>query len=648
MATGSDNEDAAFVDSFFLPGGILDPDLQECSGGNRVEGVEEEGLPPHLLFRRPLHQSVPVNPWEFPDSTIRKPSALSSAAAHNRQNTSTSWFRSPPTENAGKSAVLAGESLSLSMHEPSAAGPEQHPYDSEIQGKCQGTDYLSIVQAGFESFSDQAALPGIRLTPNLDDSSQRNLPLKMGQNITYSDVAKKKDSTHVSDIRVQYTGQGLDEAALPRNQDDDKSLLHDLVTEPYATKCSLSDCSKMSQELDDFKFENESIDGSEHDNTESQEASSASSISTLTDHSSNDPGKTDEMQPISGASLLDPLTDTATRKPSDHTSLIHGLRNGITNDFPPTSKLTNSTISVHQEIPSICLEMSKSKPDRKKRAAQIKRRRQAPLISSTSTDTRKMRRVNWNLSTNTWIAPMLALVDGLQIGIQTFLKGVTATAPFVRYSGGLLRVAVAVFATATLALERATRFVFSRRDEEGFLDTTTQCYIGFLSASLLSDSLMNTFDLPHFTPHFLSSAIFYWLCSVSASTTPSISKEITKAPARSSTSSDKICDRILGTLRFTIPLVLFLDGFTSKNSSLSSARPELRMQAAFCVAVLQNGLIWSPVALVSWAFQMIAVYYIANLHWMLDIALYFFGTASIRIALLIHTRRLQTMKSESS
>lgn len=163
-------------------------------------------------------------------------------------------------------------------------------------------------------------------------------------------------------------------------------------------------------------------------------------------------------------------------------------------------------------------------------------------------------------------------------------------------------------------------------------DGTAWCYLMFYLTQRLCDVLMTLVDLPQYTPHILSHFLVFVLClpeEPDALRPGSQTRTHVSSGGNERLTSD-ICTAILRTIRILLPLNLIWDGFEKEIAAFLRLGGPVRMMLAFLLSLVRSRLILSPVAWVSWSAQVLATAYFPS-GLVLDGSLLLWGLASIHL-----------------
>lgn len=179
---------------------------------------------------------------------------------------------------------------------------------------------------------------------------------------------------------------------------------------------------------------------------------------------------------------------------------------------------------------------------------------------------------------------------------------------FIMVAFLVFHIIAAVLSNAVLACF-STNIIFKRFPISFYAPSkTAYIYTVFLLTPSICDILMHCFTLPHFSPHILSSLA---LCSC----VHPLNQDKTKVPGR-------LSFLILTKLRWVILYILYNEGFEKPNISPMVNDGPSRVALAFCLAVLHDSLVLSPLAWVTLSLHHLSVSLLGSsqtLGWILGI-----------------------------
>ena len=136
----------------------------------------------------------------------------------------------------------------------------------------------------------------------------------------------------------------------------------------------------------------------------------------------------------------------------------------------------------------------------------------------------------------------------------------------------------------------------------------------------LTCALMETVVLPHWIPHVISCAVVYGLCR---GRKQDDTQEIPTA--------HRISQITLRQVRLNLPMVFFIEGFSYEMGTAMALDPCGRLVVAYMILILRLGLLFSPMAWLCGAIQVLMACY---LYWIpfVDVCILLIGLASVRYA----------------
>jgi len=147
-----------------------------------------------------------------------------------------------------------------------------------------------------------------------------------------------------------------------------------------------------------------------------------------------------------------------------------------------------------------------------------------------------------------------------------------------------------------LVLALAIRNIFSYAAAECTRrDGPCPCYVVLYFTPTVCDWMMKYVSLPHFAPHILSNVAMYCLCESSLKTAHTGAKKL----------PDDFCCLVLRVIRFYFPLSFILEGFSNPKASTMLLSGSTRLLLAYVLSMLREGHIFSPVGWVGWSVQLL-------------------------------------------
>ena len=178
-------------------------------------------------------------------------------------------------------------------------------------------------------------------------------------------------------------------------------------------------------------------------------------------------------------------------------------------------------------------------------------------------------------------------------------------------------------------------------------DRSILCYMVLYLAPPVHALLVKMIDVPQFTPHVSAHVMIYSLCRQRSPTylgRPDSHGRPYLSSGNGQLTND-VCLMILRVIRILLPLNFFCDGFMKEESNFMTLPNSARLLLAFLICMVRSRLILSPVAWVSWSVQFLAGFYIPS-SWIVDASLASIGIATIHLVRSIDSENLlQDIKS---
>jgi hypothetical protein len=134
-------------------------------------------------------------------------------------------------------------------------------------------------------------------------------------------------------------------------------------------------------------------------------------------------------------------------------------------------------------------------------------------------------------------------------------------------------------------------------------DDTLACYLLLYTLPMICDRMMALFSLPHFLPHVISTmCLYYFLCRFPSQPSWTNSSRV----------SDEASILILNAFRCYLPLALILEGFREPNLMVMLLDKSSRLVLAYFLSMLRAGFLLSPVGWLGWSFQMILAFWLPD------------------------------------
>jgi hypothetical protein len=223
-----------------------------------------------------------------------------------------------------------------------------------------------------------------------------------------------------------------------------------------------------------------------------------------------------------------------------------------------------------------------------------------------------------------------------------------------------------VLVTTTKALILLTSFLFliwKYSLIEAVEETNvTICYMVFYLMPCFCSLLMEFVNLPHWTPHVITSVAVFSLCNqikpgplqpkeaalIFQLADPSGGDSLKESNGASSQGEEvqnnenprdeRACRSILRILRYVLPTFFVADGFSSEFGTIIGVSGSSRLTTAFMMSLVRKNSISCPIGWVSWAVQvLLATYYSPSS--MLDQVILVVGLSSIRLIRYLEGKR---------
>jgi hypothetical protein len=198
--------------------------------------------------------------------------------------------------------------------------------------------------------------------------------------------------------------------------------------------------------------------------------------------------------------------------------------------------------------------------------------------------------------------------------------------------------------------------------------SVTACYAIFYFLPKFCSLLMEFINLPHWTSHLLTTVAVY---SMSYPVNPgmvytgkfSVLELVKKVDLNGGSEpldqllstldddvqadvrrrNERVCQKCLKILRYALPLVFFVGGFSSDGATAIGDSGASRLTTAFIMSLVRRNLVFSPIGWVSWAIQVLVTTYYPT--WpFLDHCILVVGLSSIRLIRYIEHKRLKERK----
>ena len=634
----NDEEEAAFVDSFFLPGGILD--LEDDEDGDHVP---KECTTKDASFKWDT-DGPPENPW----------------ANEAQQRNDCNAERGEPAPTAAMAGIMSSpllggdgmlsrpaindnnglsESITIgnASFEPTriALGPL---HESPLLGEPLLHQALGDHVGGF--------VPPLSSQQHLYPPIQPNVPLQSTETSRFVPPPPGFTQPQPTIIRIEAepTMQPVVGGQRDMDEDDDSirsdsSVPHELYDRESLSASSLSDSS--------------SID-------ESSLTHNTSSIL--------------EDTPNTSSLLEDSMELEITRSKHDVLSrerpdvVMEGVREDVVEKSSAKLSEADAELEVPSQNPKIDASppLSPSSPVNKTRSRRTGKAKRHKSNTSAPAEATAVCVTKQQVSNETWRATMdwLAantnmlihyLLTAAQAGLGAIISICKGAATFwmsllricKRVLFFVIRVAGVMVSTCVLVCHNAIL--------EAMQNPRAAFYfaIMYFTPHCMS-MLMNCVILPHWVPHLVSYAVLYGLCkqpyNVQNNTSSGHhtqvdgdsdnSQESKNGTAQSEDSKEHemsardVCRLILRQIRLNIPMMLLLEGFSHEIGTVMTLNGPGRLITAFVILILRLGLLVSPTAWLCIALQVLMASY---MHWipLIDLYVVLVGLASIRLIIFL-------------
>lgn len=593
----NEQEEAAFVDSFFLPDGILEEEEEEVN--EQPSSSLWSGAPPE----NPWANEVPLQTsWNTPQQQ-EEPSLLQMSMR------ATEIMPLSSNNNLGSHGIIGNAS-----------------YESNefVSRPLHGSDWMrETLQARLGVAS---SVPPVTATPS--DLMHLGYPFRseppsysMPENGPKSQTLPFRPppgftQTHTPPIRIQ-------EDTTPTEHDDDNDD-------------SIRSDSSVPLELYDREFlSTSSLSGSSSvDETQSSWTPNTSSVVDETPIATNG-----SKQHLNDRVKLEPQTKQVSntlKKEND------GERNSNTAEEQTTTKTVNqeskdANISPKPppSPPTSPVTKSRNRRGHKARRNKQNNNNNATENKSTSQHTASQQQQNPSLLENAhaaldWTAGLMEHMLGvIQSGISRVLLIFKSTSSFWK---SLLIICVGVFFEMIRLVGVLVSFcvlIFQSAIEEATQEWRIFSYFCIMNYTPhLTKELMETVVLPHWIPHVISCAVVCGLCRGRKQGTATSSSQ---DDAQAIPTSHRISQIILRQVRLNLPIVFFIEGFSHEMGTAMALEGSGRLVVAYMILILRLGLLFSPMALLCGAIQVLMACY---MYWIpfMDVCILLIGLASVRYA----------------
>lgn len=624
-----DEEEAAFVDSFFLPGGILDPEEEEHEAPEEPTNQESSlwsGAPPENPWanetRPPLQEEEHVWDTAIPSQLHQPDVAMALPHGINANN---SLRVSDPIGNPSydpnvlapgplHGSALMRETMQTKLAEasngiplPSHSNAAYPPVQSDLPLASNGpSHFISNNESSSLPFRPPPgfALPSQQPTARIIQQPQQEAPVSPILN--NDDDDDDDDDSIRSDSSVPhelYDRESLSASSLSGSSSvmDESSL----VTTPN-TSSIMDETPNTSTHIDNLDVVSESRNGVEKPKAVTQE------------NREDVAEKSSSQLPEPKAETPEPLSRRP--PPSSPVNKSRNRRGG-----KAKRNKSNHTATKQQQQSTVCV--AEKKP-------------QTPSF------------LEYARASADWTAGLLQhFLSVMQTGIQTTIAFFKST---TKFWVSLLRLCQkAVFALIRVAGILVSFSVLV--GQNAFLEATQEwravSYFAIVYFTPHAMSLlMNVVVLPHWTPHILSCIILYGLCRppykkrfyyYPGSGNPSNLQQVPSHVStrlqdelqqhQGGTSARSVSLVILRQMRFNLPMVCVLEGFSHEIGTAMTLQGPGRIISAYIILILRLGLVFSPMAWLCGAIQVLMASYLYGVP-LIDLIVILVALASVRYA----------------
>ena len=676
-----EEEDAALVDSFFLPGGILDPDDDE-DDEDEVPGI-------HPAFANSKEVSrVPSNPWsnDHHDSNScddanngAKETAKPSSPQHDDDgcNSALRAKITPPPgytekdrlKTNGNGFFNSGTEDNNGHVEPNTLN-ESCPVKS-FQSGLGRDNYVSSPDSRFENKTIQ----------------RPNHPIDTGQADTSWDDHAGNLLPSQSEDSAELTADELEQTLF--GEFTSSNLSSPLTTESKRSRnTSASEDNSITSSDDDDNDNDDDDDDDNDDDDESGSLRSNSSIplellsvcgiytgDSLTSSLSSSSGDSD-----GSGRILNPVERTGEEEEEENYELpqeVHIIEDN------PDQDLTE-TASTHDTSGAVVCTASSSSESTDSQWAHADRFRYLLqkiwlALSAWSLSVLEFPKSAVRSIQQTFIFKYLTRV-ARKLSLQT-TRLVNAFQIFSQYLGDAKDIAAALtaqllttirvlLATITKALILIAAFLFQvwkysliQAVED---PNVTICYLVFYFMPDFCSLMMDLLNIPHWTPHLMTSLAVFLLCNqikpgplftqdvsilqLTETRDKGAKDSYSHVSSKSEAPKDHInrrderaCKTILKILRFVLPIFFLADGFSIEFGTILGVSGASRLTTAFMMSLVRKNLVSSPVGWVSWAVQVLVATHYPS--WkLLDHVVLVVGLSSIRLIRYLEGERFKEKK----
>lgn len=575
-----DEDEAAVVGAFFLPGGILDPEDDSVIGYR--DDVSYDADVSFLV--PPLSSPVSLNPW------------LNSNASTDRSPTDpvTKWIGG---DGSSPQCLLSPTPLP-SLSPPRLLGHS----DSSFQP---GNNTLSpaniiVPPPGFHSVAKTDSANHVSSSINDDSSKKETLALvdqmKAGGPTSFADVIRSSPCTTFT---------------TPERQSNQRQPI-------YHT--NNTEMNKKSYEIDFSTPQTKSISPGRRKNDST--ASSASTVqqsrtrtNRISKHierttiSSTEWNSVDRNSTGRASSRLDNVGTSPPPRDLQSGGYPHRFYDSENEDqsttdsssapsFEPTSSLgTTDDINVDRSQIPQPMDVKGDSAETHNRP-DVPHRREAKVFVRKDSKPVNRSQTHGQFSTAPFLEPSNRIKrNTASTQSESVFKDVLAVfVPLLRHLVAVTVKVILFLWEAAQLVTAGVRNVLVYATWESFRwDGALSCYLVLYILPTICDWIMLHASLPPFSPHIISTVSLYFLSGF-----PDMS-----ATKNSGKVSDEVCRLLLNTFRYYLPLSMIFEGFRGPNTTIMMLDKSTRLILAYLLSMLRAGLLFSPIGWLGWSVQVL-------------------------------------------
>lgn len=220
---------------------------------------------------------------------------------------------------------------------------------------------------------------------------------------------------------------------------------------------------------------------------------------------------------------------------------------------------------------------------------------------------------------------VLAFSHIIQSALVVYNLVVSTTGKCIAFTVALFVTAAKLIILFALAMASISRFAVAEIGQG-----SGSSYAVFYILPFLCDALMLNFNLPHYTPHFISTLAFCHVCQPQ-STKRRLVGSTTTTTAMDEKVSEEFSRTVLRMARYALLALELWEGFSESNMCYMRADVNTRLLLAYVLSLARLNLLLSPVAWVCWASQYLSTCLIPG-NIVTQVLLILTGLASIRLS----------------